>query len=192
MYITTTTSGQGYSFWVNDGTTNITGVNVGQSNGSSGALTSASYGGFSSTTYANGTAVTLTLMAEGDHTFTVLASPTIGSAQSATLQSAVILPGAGNGTTVTIASGTASLGTSAIPSNTCASAVTVSATGVLATDDIMADFNTDPTGSLGYQPGAMLTIVKYPTSGNVNFKVCNNTVNTITPVAQTLNWRVVR
>ena len=38
----------------------------------------------------------------------------------------------------------------------------------------------------------MLTIIPYPTSGNVNFKVCNNTGSSITPEAITLNWRVVR
>lgn len=95
-------------------------------------------------------------------------------------------------TTQTIASGTATLGASAISPNTCATTVTVTATGVATTDNILGDFNANPTGSLGYQPGAMLTIVKYPTSGNVNFTVCNNTPNSITPAAQTVNWRVVR
>lgn len=94
--------------------------------------------------------------------------------------------------TQTIASGTASLGASAIASNACATVVTVTATGVLTTDNISADFNADPTSTLGYEPGAMLTIVKYPTSGHVNFKVCNNTSSSITPGATTLNWRVVR
>jgi hypothetical protein len=58
----------------------------------------------------------------------------------------------------------------------------------------MADFNADPTSTTGYSPSSsgMLTIVKYPTSGNVNFKVCNNTANSVTPGAATLNWRVVR
>ena len=96
------------------------------------------------------------------------------------------------GVTTTISSGTATLNTNPISANTCDTPVTVAATGVLTTDNIMADFNGNPTGSLGYQPGAMLTIVKYPTSGNVNFLVCNNTANSITPAAQTINWRVVR
>jgi hypothetical protein len=38
----------------------------------------------------------------------------------------------------------------------------------------------------------MLSIIKYPTSNNVNFKVCNSTGSSITPGAITLNWRVVR
>lgn len=98
------------------------------------------------------------------------------------------------GTTKTIASGTAVLGTSAIPSGTAATVVTVSATGVLTTDTIMADFNADPTATTGYAPSAsgMLTIIKYPTANNVNFKVVNNTGASITPGAVTLNFRVVR
>jgi hypothetical protein len=98
------------------------------------------------------------------------------------------------GTTNTIASGTAVLGTSLIASGACATAVTVVATGVAVTDNIMADFNADPTGVVGYQPSAngILTIIKYPTLNNVNFKVCNNTGAGITPGAITLNWRVVR
>lgn len=98
------------------------------------------------------------------------------------------------GFTATIASGTATLGTSAIASGAAAAVVTVAASGVLTTDNIMADFNVDPTSTVGYQPSAngMLTIVKYPTANNVNFKVVNNTGASITPGAVTLNWRVVR
>lgn len=101
---------------------------------------------------------------------------------------------AGAGNTNTIANGTASLGTGAISSGTCASVVTVAATGTATTDDFMADFNADPTGVTGYAPSVngMLTIIKYPTTNNVNFKVCNNTSSSVTPGAITLNWRVVR
>jgi hypothetical protein len=96
--------------------------------------------------------------------------------------------------TVTVASGTSALGTSAIGSGACATAVTTSASGVATTDNIMADFNADPTSTTGYSASAsgMLTIIKYPTANNVNFKVCNNTSASITPGAATLNWRVVR
>ena len=92
----------------------------------------------------------------------------------------------------TIASGQAALGTGAIASGAAASVVTMSAPGVVATDDVIADFSSDPTGLAGYMPGAMLTIVKYCTPNNVNFKVVNNTGSSITPAAVTLNWRVVR
>jgi hypothetical protein len=96
--------------------------------------------------------------------------------------------------TVTVASGTSALGTSAIGSGACASAVTTAATGTATTDNVMADFNGDPTAVTGYAPvtTGMLTIIKYPTANNVNFKVCNLTGASITPGAITLNWRVVR
>jgi hypothetical protein len=100
----------------------------------------------------------------------------------------------GAGTTVTVANGTSALGTGAISSGACASTVSTAATGVATTDNIQADFNADPTGTTGYAPSTsgMLTIIKFPTSGHVNFDVCNNTGASITPGAVTLNWRVVR
>jgi len=96
--------------------------------------------------------------------------------------------------TQTIASGTSALGTSAISSASCASVVTTSATGTLTTDVVTASFNGDPTAVTGYVPltTGMLVIFVYPTTDNVNFKVCNNTASSITPGAITLNWRVAR
>lgn len=96
--------------------------------------------------------------------------------------------------TQTIASGTSAMGTSAISSGTCATVVTTSATGTAATDVIEMNPNTDPTAVTGYGPSASgsLYIWKWPTTNNVNFKVCNNTSGSITPSALTLNWRVVR
>jgi len=98
------------------------------------------------------------------------------------------------GSTVRVASGTATLGTAAIGSAACASVVTVAAAGVATTDVVSASFNGDPTAVTGYVPltSGMLTIIGYPTSGNVNFKVCNNTAGSITPGAITLNFRVDR
>ena len=98
------------------------------------------------------------------------------------------------GAITVIAAGQTPLGTSAIASATCATVVTVAGSGILTTDNILADFNNDPTSTVGYQPstGGMLTIIKYPTAGNVNFKVCNNTSASITPGSVTLNWQVVR
>lgn len=99
------------------------------------------------------------------------------------------------GTGLTIASGTATLGTSLIASGAAATTVTVSAPGVLATDNVMADFSVDPTGTTGYAPSAsgMLMIVKFCTADHVNFVVINNTASSITPgAAITLNWKVIR
>lgn len=109
------------------------------------------------------------------------------AAAAATLSSA-------GGLTSTIASGTAALGTGSISSAACATVVTVTATNVATTDTLAASFNGDPTAVAGYIPATAgtLTIFTYPTSGNVNFKVCNSTASPITPGAITLNWRVVR
>jgi hypothetical protein len=102
--------------------------------------------------------------------------------------------GTGTSTMVRVWSGTASLGTGAIPSAACATAVTVSATGVAATDVVTAGFNGDPTAVTGYIPliTGMLTIIAYPATDSVNFKVCNNSSSSITPGPITLNWRVTR
>jgi hypothetical protein len=93
-----------------------------------------------------------------------------------------------------IASGTAVLGTSTIRSGTCASMVTVTATGVLTTDTVSVSFKGNPTGVVGYAPttSGTLFIYAWPTAGNVNFAVCNNTSGSITPGAVTLNWIVIR
>lgn len=96
--------------------------------------------------------------------------------------------------TVTIASGTSSLGTSAIASGACATVVTTTATGVASTDAIAWNPNASIKAVTGYVPSTSggLTIATYPTSGNVNFDVCNWTSASITPGAVTLNWRVTR
>jgi len=103
-------------------------------------------------------------------------------------------PASSSGSTL-VASGTSALATGAITNATCATAVTTAATGALTTDNLIADFPVDPTSTTGYNPAAAaqaLTIIKYITSGNVNFKVCNFTAGSITPGAVTLQWRVIR
>lgn len=99
-----------------------------------------------------------------------------------------------SGTTSTIASGTASLGTSAISSGSCASVVTVSATGVASTDTIAFTPNASIKAVTGYTPSTSggLTVAAYPTTNNVNFDQCNWTSSSITPGAVTLNWTVTR
>lgn len=99
---------------------------------------------------------------------------------------------AAGGLTGTIANGTATIPATAVGAGTCGSAVTVSATNVATTDVVAAGFAADPTATTGFLPTAMLTIVPYPTSGNVNFKACNLTASSITPTATTINWRVTR
>src|SRR5204863_3516945 len=92
LYITTGSSGVGYSAWVNDGTNDMAGTNAGQSNGSSGALTSLSYSGYTTVTYSNSASVTFTLRTEGDHTYTVRKlSQVAGSAPASSFQVAATL-----------------------------------------------------------------------------------------------------
>lgn len=104
------------------------------------------------------------------------------------------ITGTGGGVAYSIANGTSALGTSAIASGTCATVVTTAATGTATTDVVLWGFNGDPTGVTGYAPSAngMLTIIVYPTTNNINIKVCNNLSASVTPGAITLNWRVVR
>ena len=84
------------------------------------------------------------------------------------------------------------LGTAEIASGACATNVSDTATGVATTDVVNWGFNSDPTGDTGYLPAGMLTIVAYPGTNTVNFRVCNQTAAAITPAAQTLNWRVIK
>jgi hypothetical protein len=87
LYITTASSGVGYSAWVNDGSVNMGGSNAGQSNGSSGGLTNLSYSGYTTATYTNNTAVTFTLRTEGSLAYTVrAASQVAGSAPNSSFQ----------------------------------------------------------------------------------------------------------
>ena len=87
-----------------------------------------------------------------------------------------------------IASGTSALGTGAVTNGTCATTVTTAATGAVSTDTIVWSHNAAVTGGTN----GSLIIHAYPTSGNVNFQECNPTAGSITPPADTLNWKVIR
>lgn len=87
-----------------------------------------------------------------------------------------------------IASGTSALGTGAVTNGTCATTVTTAATGAASTDTIVWSHNAAVTGGTN----GSLIIHAYPTSGNVNFQECNPTAGSITPPADTLNWKVIR
>lgn len=93
-----------------------------------------------------------------------------------------------------IANGTIALGTGAITSGTCATVVTVAATGVATTDVISFGLNGDVTAVTGYTASTSggLRVDVYPTANNVNAKVCNPTSSSITPGAVTLNFNVIR
>lgn len=88
------------------------------------------------------------------------------------------------------------LGTSAISGGTCATAIVVSASGVLSTDNVNADANADITTVVGWQPSsglAPLVIWKTPGANQITIKVCNyNPTTSVTPGAVTLNLSVSR
>jgi len=104
------------------------------------------------------------------------------------------LPDADATISYTVASGTATLNTAEIASTACATVVTETATGTATTDIITWTPNADIIAVTGYAPVTTggLAIYPYPSSNNVNFKVCNPTNAAITPGAVTLNWRVIR
>jgi hypothetical protein len=92
-----------------------------------------------------------------------------------------------------IASGSTAMATSAIAGNTCATLITVSATGAAASgvgSRITWTTNADISGVTGY--GILSTdglkVYVYPSSNNINFHVCNGTGTSITPGAITFNW----
>lgn len=110
----------------------------------------------------------------------------VGTALTNTLGSAA-------GVSTTIYSGTQALGTTQIAS-AGHTAFTVTASNVATTDVVMWGFASDPTALAGYTPATtgMLTIIVWPTTGQIHIWVCNNTSAAITPGAVTLNLRVVR
>lgn len=143
--------------------------------------------------------ITPTLGTGTNPTSTLIFAHTGSSGVSAVEIAGLMVPQPAAGVTTptltqTIASGSQALGTTLIASGAAAATISVAAAGVLTTDNIMADFNADPTSTTGYMPSAsgMLTIIKFPTAGFVNFIVVNDTGAGITPGAITLNWRVVR
>lgn len=103
--------------------------------------------------------------------------------------------GGASGLLALVASGTSTLNPGAVTNATCATAVTTAASGALTTDNLVADFTLDPSSTTGYNPAAAaqaVTIFKYLTAGNVNFKICNFTAGSITPGSVVMQWRVVR
>lgn len=86
-----------------------------------------------------------------------------------------------------IASGTATMPTAAISSDTCSAPVTVSAPGVATTDTISVSRSAMVT-----EPNGLLTLNWWPTANSVNFNYCNPTSSLQVPAAAIVNWNVVR
>ena len=104
------------------------------------------------------------------------------------ISSTATFPASGTVTT-TFASGTTALGTSAIASGACATVVTVATSGIATTDTITISLNAAPTGTNFY---SWLQVSSVPTSGNVNFYVCNPSAASRTPTAMSVIWHVYR
>ena len=86
-----------------------------------------------------------------------------------------------------VASGTSTLGNSAIGSGSCATAVSTSASGVLTSDRIEWAYASAPATADG-----LLTLSPYVTSGTINWKLCNPTASSQTPSGLVVNWEVLR
>jgi hypothetical protein len=99
----------------------------------------------------------------------------------------LVASGSNISNSVVIARGTVAMPTSAIGSNTCSATVTVAAVGVLTTDAIDWSYN----AAVAVNPGE-LVVNTWATAGNVNFNYCDPASGGVTPVAATLNWRVIR
>jgi hypothetical protein len=91
------------------------------------------------------------------------------------------------GNPVVIASGGATTPSTLLTTNTCSTVVTVSAPNVTTSDAVEWAWQAAISS-----PNALLTMHAYVTAGNVNFLQCNPTSSSQTPVAATINWRVVR
>ena len=93
----------------------------------------------------------------------------------------------------TVDTGTLAFDPGSTNTDTCAAAITDTATGTLTTDVISWTFSADPTSTTGYDPsGDLGYIVAYPTADTVSFKFCNKSGSAIDPGSVTLNWRVDR
>ena len=104
------------------------------------------------------------------------------------ISSTATFPSSGT-VTITVASGTTALGTSAISSGSCATVVMTAASGVATSDTIGFSLSAAPSSSNLY---SWLQVYSVPTSGNVNFYVCNPSASSRTPTAMSAVWHVYR
>lgn len=104
-------------------------------------------------------------------------------------------------TTTLVCSGTIALPTSAVSSGgkygaSSSTPLQTACTGMLTTDRATLTFNADPTSTTGYAPSASggLEIIAYPDAGGgeIDLYLINDTANSITPSAATLNYQVTR
>jgi hypothetical protein len=100
----------------------------------------------------------------------------------------LIASGSNISNSVVIARGTVAMPTGSISPSACSTVVTIAVAGVLTTDTINWTYNAPVTSP---NPGE-LEVNAWPTVGNVNFNYCDPASGGVTPVATTLNWKVIR
>jgi hypothetical protein len=105
----------------------------------------------------------------------VLALLDQGSGPAYTVVGGTNLPSVG------IANATTTVGTTLISANTCTGSTTVSMPGVLTTSAFNFTPNADVSGVTGWGSSGGLLVDAWPTSGTLNYKVCNSTGSNITP-----------
>jgi hypothetical protein len=86
-----------------------------------------------------------------------------------------------------IATGTVALSTAAIAAGICVSSAYISQPLILPTDNVIWNHAAVPTANNG-----LLSIHAVAGAGVISFIECNPTANSITPVADTLNYAVIR
>ena len=91
------------------------------------------------------------------------------------------------GNVVKLVSGTSTLTSGTVTTNSCQTAVTTAATGAATTDTVEWSYATAPGTADG-----LMTVSAYATSGNVNFKRCNSSSASQTGTAIVINWRIDR
>lgn len=136
------------------------------------------------------------ILATGQITNSLIAAADVPAALSSTTSvNGTTIPAAAT-LTRTIASGTTAMPTGALAGNSCdASATTSAGSGIQTSDAVAVTFASDPTGVVGYgggTPNGGITINAWPTSGQMNFKTCNQTASSITRGAISVNWRDTR
>lgn len=87
--------------------------------------------------------------------------------------------------------GSTAMGTTAVASGS-SRVVTDTATGATSTDIVTASGNADPLSLTGYAPSTDggLFIEAWASTDQVNFRIYNNTTDSITPSERTINWRI--
>jgi hypothetical protein len=87
-----------------------------------------------------------------------------------------------------VASGSTTLGAATIPSGSCATTLSPTASSVIAGDTIVWSYTSFASPSTD----GRLILNQWATAGHINFSLCNPTSTSITPSGLGINWKVLR